>query len=654
MKNLKILTIMVFMIMSLIPSGTAAMRQNSEEALANLNPDKLNFGVAGEGELWLMDGNTLYYSENAGAVWTDITPATSLIEPYLLVSFLRPNLGYALFLTQTESSTTIEIYQTTTRGKLWTPIRGDLPDRIREIFSHPFGGIQMQWLNESQAVVLIREKTSQNFSLGTLFLTEDGGETWSALEVPAAGKVQFFSREIAFMLNPADDLTLYRTLDGGKNWDLIGLSLLGTAGNALTRVGLPLRVTDGKVILPVRLTDSEMNETDYLAAAQLLEIDASSVEISAMGVRVAEISSAVSQGLLDPDLQIESFQAQDDNELWVSLRGGTCLEQVSSTAQGQMTCRTSWQLMRSRNGGQDWDFVALPGGQIIVSRSFDTQSEVSQIGMDAEVLSDGTQATTWVQVFQGHAFDKCEVPTLNQLQTWYANSPYKAVNLYIGGISRYCSNKALSANYIRSIYLQGWKLIPTWVGHQAPCTNFNYPFPYNVSQAYQYGVDNANQARARLLQYGLTNPDGTGSIIYLDLEHFVYSSSCSAAARAYVNGWTTRLAQLGIRSALYSSSTGIRDNKYYNLSTPPEVVWIAEWYTTPGFRPDQTVWNLRYLSNDYWTSHQRILQYCGDHSETWGGVKLSMDSDVADAVLAVPYGATSLLQNRLWMPVIRK
>ncbi len=98
------------------------------------------------------------------------------------------------------------------------------------------------------------------------------------------------------------------------------------------------------------------------------------------------------------------------------------------------------------------------------------------------------------------------------------------------------------------MYRQGWLFIPTWVGPQAPCTNFRNRFSYNVNEAYQQGVDNANQAVAKLKELYLTNSDGTGSIVYYDLEYFPYSSQCSAAARSFVNGWTARLQQLGTRS----------------------------------------------------------------------------------------------------------
>jgi hypothetical protein len=69
-----------------------------------------------------------------------------------------------------------------------------------------------------------------------------------------------------------------------------------------------------------------------------------------------------------------------------------------------------------------------------------------------------------VSLFTGQGFDKCDIPALAQMQTWITRSPYRVVNLYIGGSRRACANEALSASYVRQLSRQGWKFIPTWVG----------------------------------------------------------------------------------------------------------------------------------------------------------------------------------------------
>jgi hypothetical protein len=67
------------------------------------------------------------------------------------------------------------------------------------------------------------------------------------------------------------------------------------------------------------------------------------------------------------------------------------------------------------------------------------------------------------------------------------------------------------------------------------------------------------------------------------------------------------------------------------------VVWIAEWYIVPGYRPEVTVFDVDHLPDNYWSNHQRVYQYSGDHNETWGGVTINIDSNVLDGVVAIPY-----------------
>jgi len=506
----------------------------------------------------------------------------------------------------------------------------------------------MQWLDERNAMVLVKEFSSSNFSIGTLFVSKDGGESWSAKQVPVAEKFVFLDTQVGFMLNPSSSESLYRTLDGGNSWSLVEINLPEVLESGAFQLSLPISLSDGRVYLPIKTMEEDAKSIDFLVGIEPSSTSKSMIELESFGIlpilppsnqkQIPEISSN----------QISKIQTQDAQDIWMTLTDGVCENHLADDGKLDIICESSWQMVRSQSGGLEWVTVSLPGGLTSVTKSFTTSTGTSQADLGEKQILSGSVVGTFI----GHAFDKCEIPTLSQLQTWYTSSPYKAVNLYIGGISRYCSNLPLTATYLQNMVTQGWRFIPTWVGHQAPCTSYKYPFPYDVEAAYQYGVNNANLAHARIKELGLTNPDGSGGIVYLDLEHFAYSSSCSAAARAYLNGWTTRLSQLQTYSGLYSTSSGININRYYDIAKPPSAVWIAEWYSTPGFRPDETVWNLKYLSNDYWVNHQRILQYSGGHDETWGGVTMNIDCNVSDGPTAVPYSINSLLPTRNWLPMI--
>ena len=70
----------------------------------------------------------------------------------------------------------------------------------------------------------------------------------------------------------------------------------------------------------------------------------------------------------------------------------------------------------------------------------------------------------------GYAFDACSAPPLATMQAWKAASPYQGVGVYIGGVSRSCAQPNLTAAWVAAASLQGWRIIPIYVGHQAPCT----------------------------------------------------------------------------------------------------------------------------------------------------------------------------------------
>src|SRR5262249_5869483 len=44
-----------------------------------------------------------------------------------------------------------------------------------------------------------------------------------------------------------------------------------------------------------------------------------------------------------------------------------------------------------------------------------------------------------------------------------------------------------------------------------------------------------------------------------------------------------------------------------------------------------------YVSDTYWTNHQRLHQYQGGHRETWGGITIDVDSSIVDGAVV---GAT--------------
>ncbi len=226
-------------------------------------------------------------------------------------------------------------------------------------------------------------------------------------------------------------------------------------------------------------------------------------------------------------------------------------------------------------------------------------------------------------------FDRCNIPSLSDMQTWWDQSPYYTVNLYIGGSLSHCSNQELTSLWVQQVAKQGWTFIPTWVGPQAPCSSFRERISYDPKISFQQGQSEAVSAVKASKQIGLLG----GSIIYYDVESYsvgINNQSCRDAMSSFLNGWVERLHTLGYHAGGYGASCNSFITDWAAINPTVDDVWIASWQLHPGYNEDATVWDAPCLSNYLWSYHQRIKQYAGDHIETWGGVSLAIDSDVID------------------------
>jgi hypothetical protein len=234
-------------------------------------------------------------------------------------------------------------------------------------------------------------------------------------------------------------------------------------------------------------------------------------------------------------------------------------------------------------------------------------------------------------LYAGPGFDTCSAPPLTTLQAWLA-SPYRAVGIYLGGINRACPDGNLSAAWTAAAVAQGWNLLPLYVGLQAPCVSQPGLALINPSTATADGSAAADDAIARATGFGLQ----PGSPVYYDMEGYnTESAPCTQAVQAFLAGWVTRLRQRGWLAGVYGSAAStIRDTTpSYATPTGPDAVWIANW------NGNTSVFGDPYVADSYWPDHQRVHQYTGGHLETYGGVRLNVDSDTVDGPVVGPGGA---------------
>ena len=249
---------------------------------------------------------------------------------------------------------------------------------------------------------------------------------------------------------------------------------------------------------------------------------------------------------------------------------------------------------------------------------------------------------THVIAATGQGFDNCTLPSVSQMQTWWDSSPYSTVNIYLGGISAACPMNR-DAAWLYKVSQQGWSFILTWVGPQAPCTSFNHQMSRDPATARQQGRDNADAAVSTAKRRGFLGD----LVIYYDLESFSKGyddPKCVTAATSFLQGWVEQIHTLGHTAGAYGTPCSSFMSEWAKNNDPPDDVWIADWNSVYEYDPDATVWDTPCIDGPgkppVWMDHQRLKQYTGGHKETWGGLKITIDSNVLDgqisAILPLP------------------
>ncbi|MFD3659914.1 DUF1906 domain-containing protein [Streptomyces sp. NPDC058659] len=232
--------------------------------------------------------------------------------------------------------------------------------------------------------------------------------------------------------------------------------------------------------------------------------------------------------------------------------------------------------------------------------------------------------------FAGKAFDTCEAPSLAVMKAWLT-SPYRAVGIYFGGRGRGCpTQKELNPAWVASAHAMGWRLLPLFVGSQAPCVHSAAKRPYAIgANPWSQGVREAGEAARAARALGI----GTSSPLYLDIESYrVEDTRCAATTLSFVRAWNREVRRLGYVPGYYSSvDTGIRHiegERKAGTEDLPSVLWFARWRGVPALYAEAS------LHPEAWMPHARIHQYAGNVAESYGGRRMLIDRNAVDAPVA--------------------
>ncbi|WP_225074312.1 glycoside hydrolase domain-containing protein [Streptomyces sp. CoT10] len=224
--------------------------------------------------------------------------------------------------------------------------------------------------------------------------------------------------------------------------------------------------------------------------------------------------------------------------------------------------------------------------------------------------------------YQGRGFDTCTAPSQTAMNAWRTRSPYGAVGVYIGGVNRACAQARLTSEWVRTQYANGWRFFPLYVGPQPSsgagscqnsCASITDPVPQ--------GKAAAEDAAAQAVALGFAK----GAVLYNDLEQYATGGTLTRRVLGYLEAWTERLHELGYRSGAYGSVSSLVADLVGNAGkvTMPDVIHFAHWN-------DENTTLHTAIPAHLWAGHQRIHQYAGNRTETYGAVTINIDRDQLD------------------------
>jgi photosystem II stability/assembly factor-like uncharacterized protein len=250
-----------------------------------------------------------------------------------------------------------------------------------------------------------------------------------------------------------------------------------------------------------------------------------------------------------------------------------------------------------------------------------------------------------VVIAQGQGFDNCKPLSVVGMQNWWDNSPYSAVNIYLGGISALCPFDALGFEWYSQVAAQGWSFILTWAGPQSPqgCPlncKFRHPMSTDPEIAYLEGMIEALSAVEKAIRLGFKGQ----LVLYYDVESYSGADEeTREVVAAFIEGWTEQLHQLGHIAGAYGAACTSYVVDWAFNDPPLDEIWIAKWNKEYTYDPDASVYDTICLDIEgqppiFWANHQRLKQYTGPHNETWGDLTVKIDSDVLDGKVNALFG----------------
>jgi photosystem II stability/assembly factor-like uncharacterized protein len=218
-------------------TNSTPINPDATQVISALNPqyENLRSKLVSPGKGWVALGKRLFWTENNGQSWRDISPPDGPMDYIFPVFFLDRSHGWVVTAEETDDYKDDGVHLLSTRdgGKTWqTMVLRRSAYKLMSDFSPSavfFSDPKHGWMIWHLAVM--------HSYADALLATMDGGRTWKRLpEPPGGGPMQFISPLDGWMIGEQDvkgfgmsvpmNDTLWATNDGGVHWRVVPVTIL--------------------------------------------------------------------------------------------------------------------------------------------------------------------------------------------------------------------------------------------------------------------------------------------------------------------------------------------------------------------------------------------------------------------------------------------
>lgn len=347
-------------------------RLDDDESTTNFNPNisqmdiygtPINgFGLIDSLNGWVISNGHLLVTFNGGDEWNDVTPPG---QDTLSARFVNQTNGWTIGRIFDQGP--LVVSKTVDGGKSWEENRLDLrPSEMYQIQS-----ASLSLLNSQNLWVSVKLHSGSSFSIGKLFVSEDGGISWSERVIPIGEEVYFLDRSHGWIAGGAAGDEFFYTQDGGITWREANLP--GNPGE-VRHFGRAVFINRYEGWLPVVVDrDSEtylviyqtrdggvnwFNQDNGMIDPVLGNIVLLAHELpwEKQNASVSSIISAVNT-LPEGTVDIKFINPANG---WVVVQSGGCSMSDSVPNSSTMHCTQSWRLFATQDGGKSWTEFWVP------------------------------------------------------------------------------------------------------------------------------------------------------------------------------------------------------------------------------------------------------------------------------------------------------